>query len=571
MKNLPCGHSQMDLCSRKENTIICSSPCEKILSCGHQCQNMCGEVCNEGRCQIKIEKLLLCGHSTITQCCESFNKIKCEVKCQYILPCGHTCYGTCSECFRGTLHKACQENCKQSYICGHACKKKCSEPCGICPAKCEYKCCEAKCNRKCGEVCFECKNECKLGCKHSKCTKICADPCDREPCNLPCEEELQCGHRCKGICGEECLKFCKECEPDNENFEIFFGYEDEEDAIFYPLKCGHIFEMKGLDHYMGYDEESKQETVMNKAVQFKTCPKCKKLIARSTRYEKQIKETYWHINNIKRKIVRDNSISIEDIRNLIKDIQTIIDDHSKQNKQPHKILLFIKNKLEMFLNKKAKDKYFPREEYYSYYYKTKFYPEYQKLLEFLKIYSDKNTFEMMEFEWQVDNLGRLYLLNVEKDEINDMQWENIQAKLSSLTIFRKLKELLRTTPQIKYQIDSRTNEIIRNKYILQEDQLIEFSLFLEKNQITREEQITVIKALNLSAGHIYTCPNGHYYTIGECGGPMEVSRCPECNSKIGGQNHQLVSGNRHSGDLDGSRYAAFSHEANINIGFGNFI
>ena len=44
----------------------------------------------------------------------------------------------------------------------------------------------------------------------------------------------------------------------------------------------------------------------------------------------------------------------------------------------------------------------------------------------------------------------------------------------------------------------------------------------------------VIKALNLGPGHYYKCPNGHYYAIGDCGGAMEVSRCPDCGAVIGG-------------------------------------
>jgi hypothetical protein len=32
----------------------------------------------------------------------------------------------------------------------------------------------------------------------------------------------------------------------------------------------------------------------------------------------------------------------------------------------------------------------------------------------------------------------------------------------------------------------------------------------------------------------FECPNGHYYVIGECGGAMEKSKCPECKEEIGG-------------------------------------
>ncbi|GAB4814480.1 hypothetical protein N2152v2_001526 [Parachlorella kessleri] len=45
-------------------------------------------------------------------------------------------------------------------------------------------------------------------------------------------------------------------------------------------------------------------------------------------------------------------------------------------------------------------------------------------------------------------------------------------------------------------------------------------------------------------GHFMTCPNGHIYVVGNCGGPMESSQCPECGAAIGGANHRLNPGNR---------------------------
>ena len=41
----------------------------------------------------------------------------------------------------------------------------------------------------------------------------------------------------------------------------------------------------------------------------------------------------------------------------------------------------------------------------------------------------------------------------------------------------------------------------------------------------------------------YKCPNGHLYVVGECGGPMQQGRCPECRQQIGGMNHQPAFGN----------------------------
>ncbi|XP_056361664.1 E3 ubiquitin-protein ligase RNF213 [Oenanthe melanoleuca] len=44
----------------------------------------------------------------------------------------------------------------------------------------------------------------------------------------------------------------------------------------------------------------------------------------------------------------------------------------------------------------------------------------------------------------------------------------------------------------------------------------------------------------------YVCPNGHPCTVGECGLPMETSRCPDCHIPIGGINHKPLQGFLHS-------------------------
>ncbi|KAG6009649.1 hypothetical protein E4U21_001713 [Claviceps maximensis] len=63
---------------------------------------------------------------------------------------------------------------------------------------------------------------------------------------------------------------------------------------------------------------------------------------------------------------------------------------------------------------------------------------------------------------------------------------------------------------------------------------------------TKEELRAAFNAmsreLGSDTGHWYTCANGHYFTIGECGRPMEQSRCPDCGARIGGQNHNMVDG-----------------------------
>jgi len=49
-----------------------------------------------------------------------------------------------------------------------------------------------------------------------------------------------------------------------------------------------------------------------------------------------------------------------------------------------------------------------------------------------------------------------------------------------------------------------------------------------------DEMTSIIEAIGLKRGHWNKCPNGHFYVIGECGGAMEISKCPDCKADIGG-------------------------------------
>lgn len=49
--------------------------------------------------------------------------------------------------------------------------------------------------------------------------------------------------------------------------------------------------------------------------------------------------------------------------------------------------------------------------------------------------------------------------------------------------------------------------------------------------------------------HLYTCPNGHVYVIGDCGGATETGRCPHCGETVGGSGHQLLATNRRAADV----------------------
>ena len=71
--------------------------------------------------------------------------------------------------------------------------------------------------------------------------------------------------------------------------------------------------------------------------------------------------------------------------------------------------------------------------------------------------------------------------------------------------------------------------------------------------VSNEEKAAVYAAMAhdfRGTGHWYYCENGHPFTVGECGMPMETSQCPQCGFPVGGHNHRATSGVRPATDLE---------------------
>ncbi|KAL9057566.1 MAG: hypothetical protein Q9206_002298 [Seirophora lacunosa] len=71
--------------------------------------------------------------------------------------------------------------------------------------------------------------------------------------------------------------------------------------------------------------------------------------------------------------------------------------------------------------------------------------------------------------------------------------------------------------------------------------------------VTNAEKAAVYAAMAQSfqgTGHWYYCANGHPFTVGECGMPMETATCPQCGATIGGTHHQPTEGVTRAGDME---------------------
>ncbi|KAK5125065.1 hypothetical protein LTR85_001256 [Meristemomyces frigidus] len=70
---------------------------------------------------------------------------------------------------------------------------------------------------------------------------------------------------------------------------------------------------------------------------------------------------------------------------------------------------------------------------------------------------------------------------------------------------------------------------------------------------TNSEMRMVVAAMATEfsgTGHWYRCVNGHPFTVGECGMPMQTATCPQCGARIGGTSHRAVDGVTHAGDIE---------------------
>ena len=71
--------------------------------------------------------------------------------------------------------------------------------------------------------------------------------------------------------------------------------------------------------------------------------------------------------------------------------------------------------------------------------------------------------------------------------------------------------------------------------------------------VTNAEKAAVYAAMAQSfqgTGHWYYCANGHPFTVGECGMPMQTARCPQCGATVGGTHHEPAAGVTRAADLE---------------------
>ncbi|NWZ82733.1 ZNFX1 protein, partial [Poecile atricapillus] len=556
-----CGHTQVVPCHIPVWQFKCLEPCQKKLNCGHSCRNSCGERCTV-RCPEEVTATLKCGHKQKVFCwitsMGNEEAVKCETKCSVTLACGHVCSGSCHTCYGGRFHKACDRPCRRVLICSHKCQEPCTTECPPCQKECQNYCIHSKCRKKCWESCVPCAEPCEWQCQHYQCTSLCSEPCNRPRCNVPCAKVLPCGHPCVGFCGEPCPKKCLVCDHE-ELTQIFFGFEDDPDARFVHLEdCGHVFESQGLDHYMDEDDD---------VVKLKVCPLCQTPIRKNLRYGTSVKRQVEEIERVKQKI-QGPAQEIESKRQRLRAAL-------KQN-IVLKVYLYDINCGWLVYKLEASA------------HSTKSIGLIENLLNFYErvadLTSSLNKIDENERKGLRKRLDEVQLwLSKTRTSFTGQELTDLQSEIQRLTYLLSLLARCKASRMIPTDIAAEiksAREILEGTTKFTEEDEDAVKAHLKKISaglpmsglgISEAERVQIVSAIGCPRGHWFKCKNGHIYVIGECGGAMQKSTCPECHEVIGGTNHTLESSNSLAPEMDGATHAAWSDVANNMLNFEDLL
>ena len=546
-----CLHKQMMACSARPEHSQCRRPCQLFLPCHHPCPSRCGEDCTDSLCTVMVSEKLYCGHEQTLRCFESGDllRVECTAKCNKELECGDLCPGSCGECIQGKKHVSCKRRCDNPLTCGHPCKERCHKPriCPPCREGCINKCPHTQCGFACGEKCVPCIERCIWVCRHFKCRRACYEPCDRKRCNYDCEKLLPCNHPCMGLCGETCPMVCKLCNPKDDNFEIFFGTEDEDDARFVTLEdCGHIFEVTGLDQWMDVQKGGRDNTGK---IQLPFCPKCRIPIRKNLRYGEIVKAALNDLEEVKIKIIDSMRSTItKSCQEILNKMQTnFVQFNSAQSEIVQNIL-----KCKSIVSQ----------------------CEHQKLyiiFDLLKIFAD--LYQTPQNVWKTSRIHKIFTVYSAKkidvllsDKKYRKQDDDIMTELGNLSRKCVLSCLFGAiSPVVNDQCDRAVFDSLYLRF--QNDMqytnlrlIHDCELFLANvtskykyTPLTEQERIDIALAVDVNRSGWYRCENGHLYGIGDCGGAVMQSKCNECGATIGGTGHRVQDNNMYAGpDMGGN-------------------
>lgn len=314
-------------------------------------------------------------------------------------------------------------------------------------------------------------------------------------------------------------------------------------------------------------------------IKIRTCPFCRKPIINTNRYKDIVNKRFKDdINPIKLRVYGTHNKIFEKISELRGKINKCWENY-KADILSYDNLNTAYNNLDNLVKRQKKVSLVQVEM------ECVYLNIFERIVECWQLHRKKTTMFEEEMKKNIDILMNTISIKPTATlpvKISEQQQKDIGNEIKRLNIITQFGRLLneagdkRTLPKVEQEIEL-TKTIVFSISVFSEDKAIESLKNLLKiiqisGEITKYERDMIVKAIGLKAGHWYKCPNGHIYCIGECGGAMEESRCPECKAKIGGTRHTLLPGNAHAPEMDGSKYAAWSEQHNLeNFRFDEFL
>ncbi|KAL3665452.1 hypothetical protein V7S43_009487 [Phytophthora oleae] len=586
---LPCGHTYPNArCfeAKMPSKINCKAPVDKFVSeCGHVQRVTCSTV--KVVCTQKCGTVLPCGHNCSRQCSECVeNTLK-------------TFEGEPEPDFpiKPTAHGACRKECERLLPCCHRCRGVChgKSSCPPCQQICDVFTCEhGFCKHPCNEPCTACTESCSWRCEHvGSCPLPCGAPCTRRLCDRRCAKSLECGHQCPSICGEDCPseKYCHECSDDDVKervadvilFQTYGEIDPSEDPVVILPCCSMVYTVATLDGTLQmskyYDSNGRPLGPLPEGyIDTPQCPNCKKPVRGLRRYGRVTKRAA--IDSAEKNFI---SHSHRQLKKLQDRTNAVVEsgDPSRDKTLRHNLRMF-----------GATVKRPPCQ---------KAFEACVALLTKAKggrggdVFIDPSTLPVPNSKFQF--LGYFYLLSAHLLQLStgNLKANAAQYARQAIDEFKKgafsaqtsearlvMVQILLSNAQERLSAEVKTEEERQMREKAVEEVAVEVlnmlcvlktsgESFLSKYgrdlETLREKTATIVqrarnetfyqkvskdemKAIKLAmqvefngSGHWYRCVNGHSYSIGECGMAMERSRCPECGSVVGGQNHSFVAGN----------------------------
>ncbi|KAK6532447.1 hypothetical protein TWF281_006635 [Arthrobotrys megalospora] len=590
LKVMPgCGHAiNINCFLRNDPNVTCTEKCGYMLPCGHPCQRRCNECTSSGthaQCTTPCKKdYQLCGHNCSRICHEGTACPPCTRPCE--LQCKHgKCPNKCGEaCY------PCAEEC--GWECEHR-KEKCSMPCSVpcekvpCDKRCEKK---LKCKHQCPSVCGE-------KCPPAKYCQQCASPDVRNQrvdlITLEVYEDidlnkdpviiLRCGHiytmssldgylelekhyvvdqdagKRRILMSGEALKGCPDCRRpfrDIDRYNRVFKsiLLDELTRRFVARSTAEYADlMQKLKEFESGIQAAREELVDKFA---DTTPdKSRKLLIDYKKRGRHLQGLIRYFNSSVSKTEQPLT-KVNDLYNAALAKRGGTEDGQSFD--------FDKARIQTGLSYRgkcldAKAKWLIISDWEAITQSNSVPDSVKRSLRDAIVDEARKAIDetaLLRKECQEAHLpyheveARVYhayfiMLDIVNDKARCVPKDGLAAEALRKKEFDSLTECENLCVKYPGTLGRLKNAVAMAK------RAVNGGVFYTR--VTSEEETMIIRTMAAEfsgSGHWYYCVNGHPFTVGDCGMPMELARCPECSQQIGGQDHTAAEGVRLATDFE---------------------